>query len=92
MEPERYPINGVLDLHAFRPEDLGSLVPEFLRACREKGLLHVRIVHGKGTGALRKSVHAILERQPSVERFHLAGGRSGWGATVVHLQPSSSEK
>lgn len=83
-----YPIDGMLDLHEFRPEDVGSLVPEYLRACREKGLLRVRIVHGKGTGALRESVHAILERQPAVERFHLAGGRSGWGATVAHLRPA----
>lgn len=87
MEPTRYPIDGVLDLHEFRPEDTGSLVPEYLRACREEGLLRVRIVHGKGTGALRQSVHTILERRPEVECFHLAGGKSGWGATIAHLRP-----
>jgi DNA-nicking Smr family endonuclease len=88
VEPTQYPIDGVLDLHEFRPEDVGSLVPEYVRACREKGVLRVRIVHGKGTGALRTSVHALLERHPAVERFHLAGGKSGWGATVAHLRPA----
>ena len=88
MEPTRYPIDGVLDLHEFRPQDVGSLVPEYLHACRAKGLLRVRIVHGKGTGALRQSVHTLLERQPEVERFQLAGDQSGWGATIVHLRPA----
>lgn len=83
----RYPIDGVLDLHEFRPEDVGSLVPEYLRACRGKGLLRVRIIHGKGTGALRRSVHAILKRRPEVEHFRLAGDESGWGATIAHLRP-----
>ncbi|PSQ81591.1 MAG: DNA mismatch repair protein MutS [Bacteroidetes bacterium QS_8_68_15] len=87
MEPTHYPVDGVLDLHEFRPQDTGSLVPEYLRACREEGILRVRIVHGKGTGALRKSVHALLERRPEVERFHVAGDRSGWGATIAHLRP-----
>ncbi len=86
MEPVEYPIDGTLDLHAFAPNEVGSLVPEYLRACRERGLLRVRIIHGKGMGTLRRSVHAILERQPTVERFHLAGDESGWGATVVHLR------
>jgi DNA-nicking Smr family endonuclease len=88
----RYPIDGVLDLHEFRPEDTGSLVPEYLRACRAEGILRVRIVHGKGSGALRQSVHAILERRPEVTRFHLAGGQSGWGATIAHLRPAGDEQ
>jgi DNA-nicking Smr family endonuclease len=88
----RYPIDGVLDLHEFRPEDTGSLVPEYLRACRAEGILRVRIVHGKGSGALRQSVHAILERRPEVTRFHLASGKSGWGATIAHLQPAGEEQ
>ena len=85
-----YPIDGTLDLHQFDPRDVGSLVPEYLRACREKGLLQVRIVHGKGTGALRRSVHALLEREPAVASFQLAGNRSGWGATLVELTPEGA--
>jgi dsDNA-specific endonuclease/ATPase MutS2 len=46
----------------------------------------VRIIHGKGTGALRETVHAVLDKLPYVERYRLAGDRSGWGATLVRLR------
>ncbi len=85
MEPIEYPIDGVLDLHAFDPRDVKDLVPEYLRACRERGILRVRIVHGKGTGTLRRTVHAVLERLPGVASFRLADDASGWGATIVLL-------
>ena len=86
MEPVEYPIDGVLDLHAFDPRDVKDLVPEYLHACREKGILRVRIIHGKGTGALRRTVHAVLERLPEVASFRLAGeDASSWGATIVFL-------
>lgn len=88
MEPLEYPIDGVLDLHQFNPGEVGSLVPEYLRACRKKGLLRVRIIHGKGTGRLRETVHALLRRRPEVASFHLATDSSGWGATVVVLHPT----
>jgi dsDNA-specific endonuclease/ATPase MutS2 len=81
------PINGVLDLHTFRPVDVKDLVPEYLAECRTRGILQVRIIHGKGTGTLRETVHAILRRSPIVARFAIAdetGG--GWGATVVELR------
>ncbi len=87
--PVEVPIDGTLDLHTFRPSDVGDLVPDYLEACREKGILQVRIVHGKGTGALRRSVHAVLERLDDVESFELAGmGGGGWGATLVQLRPA----
>jgi dsDNA-specific endonuclease/ATPase MutS2 len=88
--PLELPINGTLDLHTFSPRDVKSLVPEYIAACRERGILSVRIIHGKGIGALRETVHAILKRLPEVERFHLAGDASGWGATVVELKPKSA--
>ncbi len=84
--PVRVPITGVLDLHTFRPAEIGDLVPEYLIACRERGIPRVRIIHGKGTGTLRETVHAILRRSPLVANFGLAdetGG--GWGATVAEL-------
>lgn len=81
----RVPIDGVLDLHAFHPRDLAELLPEYLAECRRKGILTVRIIHGKGTGSLRESVHAILRRLPEVVSFKLAGDRSGWGATICEL-------
>jgi DNA-nicking Smr family endonuclease len=91
--PVELPIDGTLDLHAFHPRDVKDLVPEYLRACRERGILEVRIVHGKGIGALRETVHAVLDRLPEVESYRLAGeGRGSWGATLVVLRPSSPDR
>lgn len=87
-EPFEVPINGVLDLHKFRPNELGSLIPEFIDACLQKEIYKLRIIHGKGTGALRRSVHALLERNNEVESYQLAGDQSGWGATLVELKES----
>lgn len=84
------PIDGTLDLHAFHPRDVKTLVPGYLAACRERGILDVRIVHGKGTGALRETVHALLRRTPEVASFRLAGhDPGGWGATIVTLHPAT---
>ncbi len=86
-QPVRIPINGTLDLHTFRPSELGDLLPEYLSACRAEGFSSVRIVHGKGTGALREGVHAILKRLSDVERFQLCPAHEGgWGATRAWLK------
>ena len=82
------PVDGVLDLHTFQPKDVKDLVAGYIDECRERGILQIRIVHGKGTGALRETVHALLARTPAVDSFTPAdelGG--GWGATIVHLKP-----
>jgi DNA-nicking Smr family endonuclease len=81
------PINGVLDLHTFLPRELGELVPAYLTASREQGIYEIRIIHGKGTGNLRRSVHAILARLDYVESYRPADEtRGGWGATLVQLK------
>ncbi len=85
QEPIRIPIEGVLDLHAFRPEDAASVVEEYISACLEEGMNEVRIIHGKGRGVLRRTVHAVLERHPAVVSYSLDPGPSGWGATVARL-------
>jgi len=86
-EPITLPIDGTLDLHCFRPAEIKELVPDYLQECRKKGILQVRVVHGKGTGTLRRSVHAILGRLDYVKNFKIAGEDGGsWGATLVHLQ------
>ena len=86
-DPVPLPLDGTLDLHAFAPGEVGSLVPEWLGACAEAGLRELRIVHGKGIGALRQTVHAILARDPRVESFRVAGeDGGGWGATLVKLK------
>ena len=85
-EPKKVPINGVLDLHTFLPDELGSLIPSYIDACREKNICEMRIIHGKGTGNLRRSVHALLNRNAHVDSYKLAGDRSSWGATLVKLK------
>jgi DNA-nicking Smr family endonuclease len=88
--PVPLPLDGTLDLHAFRPEDVEDLVPEWLVACHAAGLRELRIVHGKGTGALRRTVRAIVERHPLVLGVRSAGeGAGGWGATLVTLAGDS---
>ena len=82
------PITGELDLHTFRPSDLGDLLPAYLAECHARGLRTVRIVHGKGTGTLRETVHAHLRRSPLVGSFRLGDEHTGgWGATLVTLRP-----
>jgi DNA-nicking Smr family endonuclease len=85
--PVRVPITDELDLHTFRPADLGALIPAYLEECRRKHLRAVRLIHGKGTGTLRATVHALLRRSPLVLSFHSGDERSGgWGATWVTLR------
>ncbi|HEV8480084.1 MAG TPA: Smr/MutS family protein [Candidatus Eisenbacteria bacterium] len=86
-EPTELPIDGVLDLHTFQPRDVKPLVNDYLDACRERGIFEVRIIHGKGIGMLRDTVHAVLRARVDVEDFRLAPeDRGGWGATIVRLK------
>ncbi|GAA5481600.1 Smr/MutS family protein [Haloferula sargassicola] len=86
-----HPITSELDLHTFRPHEIGELLPEYFRECRQRGILSVRGIHGKGTGTLREGVHALLRRLPEVESFHHPATTGGWGATRVILHaPSAS--
>ncbi len=82
------PITGELDLHTFRPADLGRLLPAYFTECRARGILRVRVIHGKGTGTLRATVHSLLRRCPQVREFGGCDETSGsWGATRVELLP-----
>ena len=93
-EPLEVPIDGVLDLHTFNPCQVKELVLDYLAACQGLGIFEVRIIHGKGIGNLRRTVHALLAKHPEVVSFHLDYPQfSGWGATIVNLRrPSSSSK
>lgn len=85
--PLELPIDGVLDLHTFDPRQVKGLLPEYIAACRAKGIFEIRIIHGKGTGVLRETVHAILRKQQGIAYFNLAGEYDGgWGATIVVLE------
>ena len=91
-DPVELPIDGTLDLHMFRPADVKDLVPTYLSECRSRGILQVRIIHGKGTGALRETVHALLKRISYVAGYKLAAPNAGgWGATSVELHPLADE-
>ncbi len=82
------PLTGDLDLHPFLPRDVPSVVEEYVRACRARGVLRLRLAHGRGRGVQRAAVRRVLASLSEVESFGdapaLAGG---WGATVVDLRP-----
>ena len=70
-DPEEPPpielvIDGVLDLHTFKPQDAAELVQDYLDECRRRGILEIRIIHGKGKGTLRRTVQAALARRDDV--------------------------
>jgi DNA-nicking Smr family endonuclease len=86
-EPVRIPITGELDLHTFRPREIASLLDDYLAECVRTGRREVRLIHGKGTGTLRETVHAWLRSSPRVAGFRLGDESSGgWGATLVKLK------
>lgn len=92
QDPVALPIDGILDLHTFHPRDVRDLVPEYLSECRRRGILQVRIIHGKGTGTLRRIVQGILEGHPLVLRHKPADlGGGGWGSTEVELAPEPDQ-
>ena len=73
----RVPIEAELDLHAFAPADIKSVVEEYVDAAAAAGLREVRLVHGRGRGVQRGTVQAALERHPRVVEF--------WDDTASHL-------
>jgi DNA-nicking Smr family endonuclease len=83
-EPVRIPIEHELDLHAFPPRDVASVVQEYIDAAAASGLTEVRVVHGRGRGVQRGIVQAALERHPKVLEFWDDAG-SHLGATVARL-------
>jgi len=85
-EPAPLVLDGVLDLHMFPPGQARALVDDWLDASRAAGLRDLRIIHGKGSGALRTLVHAALEARDDVDAYSLAADASSWGATVIRMK------
>ena len=83
-EPHRIPIESSLDLHAFHPRDIPSVVDEYVREAAAAGLLEVRLIHGRGKGIQRGIVQKVLEEHPNVKAFYDAP-ESHLGATVAVL-------
>ena len=82
-----YPLEGVLDLHTFRPAEAIEVLDAFLEESRASGWKEVRVVHGKGTGTLRTLVHSHLRNSRKVKSFRQGNESSGgWGATLVELK------
>jgi len=76
-DPVRIPIEGEIDLHAFAPSDVRSVVDEYVRAAAAAGLTEVRIVHGRGRGVQRGMIQAALDQHPNVVEF--------WDDPAAHL-------
>ena len=83
-EPVRIPIESELDLHAFAPRDIPSVVHEYIDAAAAAGLREVRLVHGRGRGVQRGIVQAALEQHARVVEFR-DDHDSHFGATVARL-------
>ncbi len=88
-DPARVPIGHELDLHAFAPRDVASVVEEYVEAAAAAGLTEVRIVHGRGRGVQRGLVQDALERHPRVVEFW-DDAESHLGATIARLAAPSS--
>ncbi|MDQ3348253.1 MAG: Smr/MutS family protein [Acidobacteriota bacterium] len=84
-EPHHVPIEDSLDLHAFAPRDVSSVVEEYVCAAHAAGIREVRLIHGRGTGVQRGVVQAALERHPLVESFS-DDPASHLGATFATLR------
>jgi dsDNA-specific endonuclease/ATPase MutS2 len=86
ITPVKIPITDELDLHSFRPNEVEALLADYFDECLKKNILSVRVIHGKGTGALKRHVHAALSRNPKVKTYSDAPpAAGGWGATMVTL-------
>jgi dsDNA-specific endonuclease/ATPase MutS2 len=89
-EPVVVPVQDWIDLHAFSPKDIPSVVAEYLEQCLQAGFSEVRIIHGRGTGVQRNIARSILEKHPAVVSFQDAPPEAGgWGATLAVLKKLS---
>ncbi len=86
-EPVTLPLTGDLDLHPFSAREIPSVVEEYVRACGERGVVRLRLAHGRGKGVQRAVVRRVLASMPEVVSFSDAPPEAGgWGATVVVLR------
>jgi len=84
--PVPLPIESVLDLHSFLPQEVESVVEEYLAEAHRAGLDEIRIIHGRGIGVQREIVRAVLARTSFVVSFRDAPAEAGgWGATTAVL-------
>lgn len=87
--PVEIPIGPELDLHPFAPRDVASVVEEYLHAAHARGITVVRLVHGRGRGVQRATVHRVLAAHPLVASY-ADDTASHLGATIATLIASPS--
>jgi DNA mismatch repair protein MutS2 len=76
-----------LNLIGYRADEAGSMLENYLNDAKSAHLARLRIVHGKGSGTLRRVVHSQLQHHPYVEKIELAEPEEGGaGATIVFLK------
>ena len=83
-DPHEVPIEPELDLHAFAPRDIASVVDEYVRAAHAIGLRELRLVHGRGRGVQRAVVQRTLAEHPLVAELW-DDPRAHLGATLCRL-------
>lgn len=84
-DPVRVPIEAEIDLHAFAPADIASIVNEYIDQAADRGLREVRLVHGRGRGIQRGLVQSTLDRHPRVTEFW-DDADSHLGATIALIR------
>jgi DNA mismatch repair protein MutS2 len=87
VPPSPGPVNLELDLRGYRAAEIEAMLDEYLEQAYRSGMPFVRIIHGKGTGALRKVVRDVLSVHPAVASHEVApANQGGDGATVALLR------
>jgi phosphoribosylanthranilate isomerase len=90
---QKLAIDGILDLHTFKPEDVKSLVLEYINECLQNDIYEIKIIHGKGKGVLRRTVRSILAKHPEVIYYGTDREYGGnWGATIATLRPKTNQE
>jgi len=80
-------VPATISIRGQRVDDAIPKVDKYLDDALLAGMDRVTVVHGKGTGALRKAVHEFLASHPHVKSFRLGERNEGdAGATVVELK------
>ena len=76
-----------LDIRGYETLEAESVVDNYIDSAVMAKLGSITIIHGKGTGALRKAVHEILRRNKAVKSFRLGRyGEGEAGVTIVELK------
>lgn len=80
-------VSREIDIRGLMVNEAEVVVGKFIDDAQMAGLTQILVIHGKGTGALRKGIHEYLKRHRSVDHFAFADlDEGGSGATVVFLK------